>query len=796
MKARNITLTVLGLALTISAAAYAQENTLYWVSQNNDSKWSYDAFSPDGDYANALTAEPDWSLHDIVFDARYTSGAEVWEGSFGVNNLWGLPPELVVKSVTVAGNWDGSYGNNKSKLWFGGSDNDETHSWTVSGDFNIHSGIGGGFAAKLNVGGTLNIGFADGFAGAKDVSFNYFREINAKNFTIANAGNVILNTARSTRIENNLSVSNSAKFDFSQDALEDSDKAGLHVGGNFTASNLEELRGWKANGLYVGGNFEMSGLKKIDMPSMGVNKAFDGYTASSENGINVAGNMTLAGVGDAASGGSAMFQEAAFLHVGKSLSLVDMKNNASFYNIGSYNGSASGGIEVGDNIIADNSNSDKTRVNFGGSNYLKVGGNIEAVNAGVSFDNIKSVDVKGDVTVTSRGEMTFIGAEKVNIEGSLTANGDWLGIYNLRESLVVGGDMNLKSGAFNNSQSGYTYVGGDLNISGVDAAFGNFKGRDGGAASAGNVGLEVAGKIKLDNGSMAMQYAPGQMGGAATAAGTHFFASAGGIDGTGVLYGMDLDDSGLAHSSTIILNTAENSSFFGHMIWFNSAAWDSTQIHIVKNGAASQKFVINAVDNKWNGSVTVNEGIFEMFLMPGSFTKVDVILNGGSLSVAYSTTGAYNPETDSMGVMSVGRLEINGDTRIVFDAADNRDLGLGYESDVIEADEVGGSGLVTLVIELDATTFSVGDELSGDEAEFNIFRIANSNNYDWAQALIKVMYKGEDISDSFEKLVRFSGDSSGGVYVTLDGVVVPEPAAVASVLGVFALAFAAWRKRK
>lgn len=286
------------------------------------------------------------------------------------------------------------------------------------------------------------------------MSFNYFREINAKNFTIANAGNVILNTARSTRIENNLSVSNSAKFDFSQDALEDSDKAGLHVGGNFTASNLEELRGWKANGLYVGGNFEMSGLKKIDMPSMGVNKAFDGYTASSENGINVAGNMTLAGVGDAASGGSAMFQEAAFLHVGKSLSLVDMKNNASFYNIGSYNGSVSGGI-----------------------------------------------------------------------------------------------------------------------------------------------------------------------------------------DGTGVLYGMDLDDSGLAHSSTIILNTAENSSFFGHMIWFNSAAWDSTQIHIVKNGAASQKFVINAVDNKWNGSVTVNEGIFEMFLMPGSFTKVDVILNGGSLSVAYSTTG-------------------------------------------------------------------------------------------------------------------------------------------------------------
>lgn len=794
MKACNITLPALGLALTVSAAAYAQENTLYWVSQNNGAKWSYDVFSPDGDYANALTAEPDWSLYGIVFDARYTGNDPAWEGGpNGVNNLWGLPKELVVKSVTVAGNWDGAYGSNKSSLWFGGSANDEPNTWTVLGDFNIHSGIGGGMAAKLNVGGALNVGFAEGFTGTKDVYFNYFREINAKNFTVANAGNVILNTAWSTRIEDNLAVSNSAKFDFSQDALADSDKAGLYVGGNFSASSLDELRSWKANGLYVGGNFEISGVKKIDMPSIGVNKAYDGYTASPENGINVAGNMTITRVGDAESGGSAMFQEAAFLHVGKSLNLIDMKNNASFYNIGSYGGSASGGIEVGENIIVDNSNADKIRVNFGGSNYLKAGGNIEAANAAVDFGNIKNVDVKGDVTVTSKGEMTFIGAGKVNIEGTLTANGDWLGAYNVRESLAVGGDLNIGSGSFNNGQSGYTYVGGDLNISGVDATFGNFKGRNGGTASADNVGLEVAGKIKLDGGSMAMQYAPGDMKGPATAGGTHFFVSAGGIDGTGVLYGMDSDNSGLAHSSTIILGTAENSSFFGHMIWFNSAAWDSTQIHIVKNGAASQKFVINDPDTKWRGSVTVNEGMFEMFLMSGGFTKVDVILNGGSLSVAYSTPGAYNPETDSMGVMSVGRLEINGDTRIVFDAAHNPYFG--YENDTIEADEVAGNGIATLVIELDAATFSIGDEISSAEVQFQLFQIAGVNSYDWARALVKVMFNGADISGGFEKLVHFSGDSSGRVYVTLDGVV-PEPATVALALGVFAFVCAAWRRRK
>ena len=107
---------------------------------------------------------------------------------------------------------------------------------------------------------------------------------------------------------------------------------------------------------------------------------------------------------------------------------------------------------------------------------------------------------------------------------------------------------------------------------------------------------------------------------------------------------------------------------------------------------------------------------------------------------------------------------------------------------------VSGSGKLTLVVELDANYFTDGQPLN---ESFNLFSITDANNYDWAQALVKVMYKGGDISGQFSKLeARYSGDGTGGsVWVDLVGVV-PEPAAVAAILGAAALAFAVWRKRK
>lgn len=96
---------------------------------------------------------------------------------------------------------------------------------------------------------------------------------------------------------------------------------------------------------------------------------------------------------------------------------------------------------------------------------------------------------------------------------------------------------------------------------------------------------------------------------------------------------------------------------------------------------------------------------------------------------------------------------------------------------------------MTLVIELDADYFAEGQEI---DQSFQLFSISDENSYDWALAVVKVMYNGSNISGSFSKIVESSGAS---VSVALSGAV-PEPGAIAAAIGASALAFAAWRRRK
>ena len=115
-----------------------------------------------------------------------------------------------------------------------------------------------------------------------------------------------------------------------------------------------------------------------------------------------------------------------------------------------------------------------------------------------------------------------------------------------------------------------------------------------------------------------------------------------------------------------------------------------------------------------------------------------------------------------------------------------------YENDMMYVGEASGDGQLTLVVELDANYFTDGQSLN---KSFNLFSITDANNYDWASALVKVMYNGSEVS-GLSALARYDGSGTGGsVWVDLVGVV-PEPAAVAAILGAAALAFAVWRKRK
>lgn len=174
MKTRKV-LSLALLAPLITGAARAQDNPLYWVAQAADTPLSYEVFSPDGSVENALTSEPaDWSVYDIVFDARY-SGANA--DGYGVNSFTGIPGDWSVKSVTVADNWDDSQSAmNKDTLWWetnaSTAEDQKNYTWKVAGDFSIYSALGGwNKNVTLDIGGGLNIDVSqktvDGTGGAE-----------------------------------------------------------------------------------------------------------------------------------------------------------------------------------------------------------------------------------------------------------------------------------------------------------------------------------------------------------------------------------------------------------------------------------------------------------------------------------------------------------------------------------------------------------------------------------------------------------------------------------------------------
>ena len=172
-------------------------------------------------------------------------------------------------------------------------------------------------------------------------------------------------------------------------------------------------------------------------------------------------------------------------------------------------------------------------------------------------------------------------------------------------------------------------------------------------------------------------------------------------------------------------------------------------------------------------------------------TFTNITLNGGTLEVAYAKAGVHDPLESTMGEINAGSLEIAKDSQIWFDVSGAP--GGGYENDIMYVGDVSGSGKLTIVVELDANYFAQDQQI--DES-FRLFMIDSANSYDWALALVKVMYNGADISDNLSKLVRYDGTGTGGsVWVDISGVV-PEPAAMAVVIGVFALAFAAYRRKK
>ena len=785
-------------------SAYAE--TVYF--QNPGDNWNYitENSSYKDSHGNDLPADwsaEDWANADVIISPEFMNNDHI----AGVNADW------TVKNLTFA---DGIGPGNKQYIWwenehFGHTGAGKTV--TVLENVNINTELGG--LGQWNwwrwvVGGDFVIDIAATRA-ARNVTMHGLNglvigsETSAGNFIVENVGNF------------NMHYIGAATEVFGEGV-------GVKVYGDFTVRNAGYFSMHAiSNGLYIKGDLIGENFN-IDADHTG---EFTFWNINS-GGAHIGGNVSMQNIGI-----FNMINAIGGIYIGGN---VELKNNSDKFDISG----AQGGVVINKNFIADGIK-DVFIENVKGGDGIRINGDISLSNM-VTFraNNSDSFYVGGNVTSANnngwfdvygigridwlaKGGVHFAGATTdlrgffgINMEavGFFRADGDFytnmiagetaglgendvqIGTLLFNKNFEINGNANL-------SRSAYIKVGGDFNLKGTaNAMFGQTYGADGQMVSSTNVGAEIVGKINFEGNSKLGTWFRSDAENPNKYAKDQFISSSG-LNGNGILYTTNenvIDKTG-AYSVTYIINSKGDSRFEGGIHQYTAGGngtnpthatdLENMRLNVVKNGAGSQALIITEFESRWRGTVTVNEGMLKLYTLNNSDkVKVDLVLNHGtSLEVAYMKEGVHDPVWDTMGYIRAGKLEINGDTKIHFDVSADPFL-TGYEADLIEADEVTGSGIATLVIDLDANYFAEGQVL--EDFEFKIFQIAD-NNYEWAQALVRIMYNGADITDKFSKYAAYFKED-GGVYVGLTGVV-PEPATVAAILGAIALAFAAYRRR-
>lgn len=787
---------------------YAHAETVYF--QNPGDNWNY--ITENGSYkdsqGNDLPADwsaEDWANADVIISPEFMNNDHI----AGVNADW------TVKSLTFA---DGIGPGNKQYIWWenehGGAHYGAGKTVTVLENVNINTELGG--PGQWNwwrwvVGGDFIIDIAPTRA--------------ARNMTMHGLNGLIIGSETS---EGNFIVENVGNFNMHYIGAATEvfgEGVGVKVYGDFTVRNAGYFSMHAiSNGLYIKGDLIGENFN-IDADHTG---EFTFWNINS-GGAHIGGNVSMKNIGI-----FNMINAIGGVYIGGN---VELKNNVGDFEMSG----AQGGVVINKSFIADGiknifieniKGGDGIRINGGvslsnmntfranNSDGFYVGGDVTSANNDGWFD----VYGIGRIDWQAKGGVHFAGASTdlrgfygINMEavGFFRAEGDFYtnqiagDTAGLGENDVQIGtllfDKNFEiNGNANLGRSAYIKIGGDLNLKGTaNAMFGQTYGADGQMVSSSNAGVEILGNMNFDSGTKfgtwfrsveedPNRYAKNQ------------FINVGGLDGTGILYttNENVIDKTEAYSVTYTINSTGNSRFEGEIHQYTAGGngsspshaqetdWENMKLNIVKNGAGTQSIIIRGYDSLWRGTVTVNEGTLKLFTPTSERVKVDLTLNGGSLAVEYEKEGIHNPDEDYMGYIRAGKIDIAGDTNIIFDVTKYYEGG--YEADLIKADEVSGSGIATLVLDLDANYFTEGQVV--EDLELRIFQIAD-NNYEWADALVKVMYNGSDISYKFSKLVAHFDANTNEVYAVLTGIV-PEPAAVSAILGAIALAFAAYRRRR
>ena len=721
--------TSLYVASLMFIGALSHAETVYYYTKNSGGAWTY---LPDSQWyadESGTMVTPDFEnkLYDVVMDTSKMNN----DYTAGINADW------TINSLTMQ---KGSGGHNYI-YWqneYESIEYGQGKTLTIKEDFNIYCGSHhAGYKWFNLVARNINIDLAADatagvwFVGLGSLTIGSEDDMEGGNFTIANGKNdqIDFGSNRSTvKIYGSISANNVGRFSMS--GAKD-----FYLRKDLSISNDTRGSGDSYN-FYIN--------------NIGVTNTDGVYSVT--GGVYIGGNVTLNNIN------KAVWNDSASVYIGGDVRATNME----WFDMAGI-GMNTGGIGV------------------------EVAGDMILENDGINLTDTVGFKVGKNLTVNR-----FTG-ERTGLLQKTTYNGN----------VEIGENVKVIGEYFRLRNSTHLKVGGDFDAGASNTALSMYYGADGQVATLENVGVDIAGQIKMSGKLGTEFYSTTATGDGLPAPSSDLFVKAGGIDGSGTIYLTSERGSATEnYSVTYILDCAKDASFSGLVTQYisgsegssptlaNDSDWERMQLNIIKKGVGTQTIIAKGYDSLWRGTVTVNEGRLKLFTSDSGRVKVDLVLmSGTSLEVAYENPGVHDPSADSMGYIRAGTIDISGDAQIWFDVSAHPDGG--YEADWIEADEVTGSGVATLVIDLDSNYFSAGQIL--DEFEMRIFQIAD-NSYDWAQALVKIMYGGADITYKFSKHVaRFKDDN--GVYVILTGVV-PEPAAVAAILGAIAIGFAMLRRRR
>ncbi len=386
--------------------------------------------------------------------------------------------------------------------------------------------------------------------------------------------------------------------------------------------------------------------------------------------------------------------------------------------------------------------------------------------------NIEAVSAKREIVITRcAGEMKNYNSRSLEV----TVNGD----------INVGNGNILKMG-FNNyynssNANKYLYVGGDVNVNASTLATEFYVAATYFDASRNSPNVDINGKLNMSSGDVAAKAI--LFGGSAWMNNDQMalwlandydkrtFVRIGGLQGKGELYGSNTKtkvSNDLHYQYTInleIANTTSDSVFEGRI---SKAKTDSGNVvasditlNIVKSGLKKQTIIAtNAVDIT---SISVEEGELALANTSGSFGKIS--LDGGAISATLSDSDIGEFTADSI-IWNTGTInvDINGDT-----------------SDKIFVNNF---------------TKGEGDVFKFIFNEDSENKILTGNEYVIAQVDGTFGFEDSDFTYSAEGyLANFNfNEDDRLLYVTFTAV--PEPATIAGIFGVLALAFVAYRRRK